>query len=180
MPSKLPVKHTAHSKRFLFLSMLIATLTVAGCGATKQPPASQPAANTPAETDKTDDTSAANQAPPASLPVDTTKTEIEVELATTYKNGTYSAVGSYVSPAGPENVEVVLTLKNDLVIDATVVGKATATRSKTMQADFIAHYKEFVVGKNIAELTLGKVSGSSLTPRGFNNAVDKIQAAAKA
>jgi hypothetical protein len=36
-----------------------------------------------------------------------------------------------------------------------------------------------VVGKNIDEVNLGKVSGSSLTPIGFNNAIEDIRSQAK-
>jgi hypothetical protein len=36
-----------------------------------------------------------------------------------------------------------------------------------------------VVGKNISELQLTKVSGSSLTPQGFMDALEKIKAEAQ-
>jgi hypothetical protein len=42
-----------------------------------------------------------------------------------------------------------------------------------------ADYKQYVVGKKIDEVQLTKVSGSSLTPQGFNDALAKIKAEAK-
>lgn len=97
-----------------------------------------------------------------------------------YKDGTYTAVGNYTSPGGPEELGVTLTIANGVVTDSTVEVKATRPMSKTKQTDFAEHYKEQVVGKNIDEITLTKVSGSSLSPKGFNDAVEKIKTEAKA
>jgi hypothetical protein len=96
-----------------------------------------------------------------------------------YKDGEYSAVGNYVSPGGAEELGVTLTIANGIVTDSEVTVKATRPESKMKQTDFAEHYKTEVVGKNLADLQLGKVSGSSLSPKGFNDAVDKIKAEAK-
>ncbi len=95
-----------------------------------------------------------------------------------YKDGTYTAVGNYTSPGGQEEVDVTLTIANGVVTDSEFVSKATRPISKERQADFGAHYKDQVVGKSLDEIELGKVSGSSLTPKGFNDAVSKIKAEA--
>ncbi len=92
-----------------------------------------------------------------------------------YKNGTYKETGSYTSPAGPEQIDVSLTLKDDVVSDATVEPKATAPASVKFQGQFVSGFKEFVVGKKLDEINLDKVSGSSLTPKGFNEALSKIK-----
>ncbi len=97
----------------------------------------------------------------------------------TYKDGTYTATGSYNSPAGPEQVKVTLVLKGDLVTDATVVSLATNPASKRFQGEFVTNYKELVVGKSIDSLNLTKVAGSSLTGKGFNDAVTQIKTQAK-
>ena len=44
--------------------------------------------------------------------------------------------------------------------------------------NFIANYKPFVVGKQLKDLSLSKISSASLTPIGFNNATDSIRAQA--
>ncbi len=99
----------------------------------------------------------------------------------TFKNGTYSAEGDYSAPSGAEHINVTLTLKNGVVTASTVTdGAAMSPISQKMQADFIANYKTMVIGQKIANLNLGKVSGSSLTPIGFNDAVAKIAAEAQA
>ncbi len=97
-----------------------------------------------------------------------------------YKDGSYSATGSYGSPAGTESVKVTLALKNGIIESADVVGEANDHTSKRYQDMFISNYKQYVVGKNIDSVNLDKISGSSLTPVGFNNAVAKIRTEAQA
>lgn len=92
-----------------------------------------------------------------------------------YKDGTYSATGTYKSPAGPESVNVSLTLRDGVVTDSTVVGTATNDKSINYQGLFVGGYKVLVVGRSINTLQLGAVSGSSLTPIGFNDALAKIK-----
>jgi hypothetical protein len=92
-----------------------------------------------------------------------------------YEDGTYSADGVYRSPAGAEEIHVTLTLEDDIITAAQVEGTATNPKSKVMQGQFIAGFNEQVVGKSIDELSLGVVNGSSLTPKGFMDAVAKIK-----
>lgn len=114
----------------------------------------------------------------------TTATEEVPVTATTnkykYKDGTYSADGEYSSPAGKESVGITLVIKNDIVTDATFTPKATNDASIKLQAMFAAGYKAQVVGKNIDSISLTVVNGSSLTPKGFMDALVKIKAQAKA
>jgi uncharacterized protein with FMN-binding domain len=96
-----------------------------------------------------------------------------------YKDGTYNAEGSYMTHAGSEKIGVTITIKDGKVTDVSVKQLAVRPMSKTMQADFAANYKVMVVGKDINTLKLGKVSGSSLTPMGFNAALETIKTQAK-
>jgi len=96
-----------------------------------------------------------------------------------YKNGEYSVIGSYVSPGGAEEVGVNLTIEDNIITAVEFEPKATRPISVKFQGIFAENYNEFVVGKNINEVKLDKVSGSSLTPKGFNDALDKIKAEAK-
>lgn len=96
-----------------------------------------------------------------------------------YKDGTYTAVGSYTSPEGTEIITISVTLEGDTVADTTATGGATDPQSMTYQDDFIGGYKKLVVGKNIDTVKLSRVSGSSLTSGGFNAALTKIKAQAK-
>lgn len=98
-----------------------------------------------------------------------------------YKDGTYTAVGNYNSPGGDDQIQVTVTLKNDIITDATVTSLvAMGGPSKLFQNQFIAGFKQQVIGKNIADVRLTKVSGSSLTPLGWNDAIAKIEGQAKA
>lgn len=100
--------------------------------------------------------------------------------ASVYKNGTYSADGSYKSPAGFEKIHVTLIIKDDVIISSEVQGTATNLKSQKFQGIFIENYKQYVVGKSIDTVKLDKVSGSSLTGAGFNDAVTKIKVESKA
>lgn len=100
--------------------------------------------------------------------------------ASIYKDGTYKATGSYSSPGGPDKLGVTLTLKSDIVVSTSIKmepGDRTSARYQQMFAD---SYASQVVGQNINTLKLNKVSGSSLTPEGFNDAVSQIKVQAKA
>ena len=94
---------------------------------------------------------------------------------TKYKDGTYSATGDYMSPGGPDSLSVTLTLKNGLVTDVNAEKGANDPRSSRYQDRFLSGYKAYVIGKSIDTLHLDSVSGSSLTPEGFNDAVNKIK-----
>lgn len=102
-----------------------------------------------------------------------------VMIKTSYKDGIYTQKGAYKSPGGDESIVVNLTLKDNLVVQADVTPQAERPYSVKWQGVFSENFKSLVVGKNIQDLNLGKVSGSSLTPKGFNDAVEKIRAEAK-
>ncbi len=119
---------------------------------------------------------------PVDLPLVPRPEEGVVPTASTYmyKDGTYNSKGSYNSPAGAEEIDVTVVLKNDVITDVTVKSLATVDASKNWQGKFIGGVKAEVVGKKLSEVNLTKVSGSSLTPKGWNDAVAKIQVQAKA
>jgi len=97
-----------------------------------------------------------------------------------YKNGTYTETGNYISPGGRESIEVTLTVTDDIITDASVKANAASSESKEHQDDFISGYKTLVVGKDIDEVSLSRVAGSSLTSNGFNSALKLIKADAGA
>lgn len=99
---------------------------------------------------------------------------------TTYRNGTYSATGMYASPAGQEEVVITLVIENDRVASAEFVGRATNPGSIKNQTLFDAGFDQYVIGKEIDSIKLEVVNGSSLTPKGFIDALVKIKAEAQA
>lgn len=110
---------------------------------------------------------------------DQTENPIPPIVTTKYKDGTYESLGNYTSPGGAEQIDVTLMLKDDVVTEATVVSKASRPNSVKFQGKFISGFKLLVIGKNIDDVHLDKVSGSSLTPGGFNDALEKIKSQAK-
>lgn len=102
------------------------------------------------------------------------------EASGDYAGGTYEASGSYSNPAGTSEVDVEITLGDGGVIDdVTVTPKASGT-SKQYQDKFAGGIADEVVGKNIDDIDVSKVAGSSLTSGGFNEAVDQIKSEAQA
>lgn len=97
----------------------------------------------------------------------------------TYKDGTYEADGSYESPAGAESIRLSVTLKDGTVTDTSFSGTSAAPKSQMYINNFSKGYKSLVIGKKIDEISLSQVSGASLTPMGFNDALAKIANQAK-
>lgn len=97
----------------------------------------------------------------------------------TYKDGTYSATGSYNSPGGNERIAVELTIQDGKVTSASATSRAVSPTGSQYQKQFIGGFKSEVVGKNVDDVELATVSGSSLTPQGFNDALDQIKQQAK-
>lgn len=94
----------------------------------------------------------------------------------TYTDGTYTESGDYQAPSGSESVKVTLTLSKNIITDVTVVGDATDPQAQLHQGEFASGIAAVVVGKNLNEISVDKVGGSSLTSGGFNAAVTAIKA----
>jgi len=101
------------------------------------------------------------------------------ERENVYKDGLYDFVGSYTSPAGPEEIQINIVLADGLVSFAKAFPKAENATSQKMQNLFIAGFEKEVVGKYIDDVELDVVNGSSLTPKGFMNALEKVKMEAK-
>ncbi|HSA84410.1 MAG TPA: hypothetical protein VLF20_06030 [Patescibacteria group bacterium] len=112
-------------------------------------------------------------------PAPTVTSDATEATGSAYQDGEYAVVGNYISPGGPREIDVTVTLKDGIIVDSTFVGHATDPNSKRFQGEFGADYKTQVIGKPIDEVLLTKVSGSSLTPKGFNDAIEKIKAEAQ-
>lgn len=97
-----------------------------------------------------------------------------------YKNGTYKANGSYLSPGGRESIDLTVTIKNGVITNTELVQNATDRDAREYQAEFAKGYADLVVGKEVNSVKLSRVAGSSLTSNGFNSALDQIKQDAKA
>lgn len=122
-----------------------------------------------------------------SNPTDSTSSSLATNTPTladttgfTYKDGTYTGTGSYQTPQDMESISVTITIKNNVINDARISQAATSRDSAEYQSIFSSNFKPQVVGKSVNEVRLSRVSGSSLTSAGFNEALDAIKAQAKA
>ncbi|QEO09324.1 hypothetical protein [Protaetiibacter larvae] len=104
----------------------------------------------------------------------------QADTSAHYTDGSYTATGSYVSPAGTQSVEVEVTLADDIVTAVTVTPEADDPQAKGFQEKFAGGIADVVVGKDIDTLDVSRVAGSSLTSGGFNQALDAIKAEALA
>ncbi|MGN8025025.1 FMN-binding protein [Microbacterium sp. 22242] len=92
-----------------------------------------------------------------------------------YKDGTYTADGSYQTPETVEKISVTVTLASGTVTKVSVTGKPQASETRHYQAQFIGGISALVVGKRLDELSVDRVAGSSLTSKGFNQAIAAIR-----
>ncbi|WP_102193294.1 FMN-binding protein [Microbacterium aurantiacum] len=97
-----------------------------------------------------------------------------------YKDGTYTAEGSYQTPETVEKISVTLTLADGVVTDVEVTGDPQAPETEKFQGEFVAGIADVVEGVPIDELKVDKVAGSSLTSGGFNQALETIKEEAAA
>ena len=93
-----------------------------------------------------------------------------------YADGTYTADGSYATPESVETISVTVTLEDDVITDVEVTGDPQAGESQRYQSEFIGGIADEVVGRDIDEISVSRVAGSSLTSGGFNDAIAQIRA----
>jgi uncharacterized protein with FMN-binding domain len=126
-------------------------------------------------------TEATSQASTEATTPATTESSAAAETAAgSYADGTYEAEGAYTSPGGSETVGVSITLEGDIVTAVTVTPESENPTGTQYQTKFASGIAAVVVGKDIDDLDVSKVSGSSLTSTGFNDAVETIKADAAA
>jgi uncharacterized protein with FMN-binding domain len=138
--------------------------TVAGC-------APSGADNTPAAT--------AGGAAESSVATPSAGTSTLASSGSQYKDGTYSADGTYVSPNGTETVGVELTLAEGTITGVNITQHPSNPNTRKFQGEFAGGIAAQIVGKNIDEINVSKVAGSSLTSGGFNQAVEQIKSEAQ-
>ncbi|MGJ3188698.1 FMN-binding protein [Paenarthrobacter sp. FR1] len=147
----------------------IAGLSIMGTAAACAPTTESPSTQTPA----TQNGGQASTTSPSSSGAAAASGE------STYKDGTYSSDGTYTSPNGQETVGVELTLTADKVSAVNITVHPSNPNTKKFQGEFASGIAAQIVGKDIDELNVSKVAGSSLTSGGFNEAVEQIKSQAK-
>ena len=158
------MNHTRKTLLFTAASLTLASTACAGPAAEEAPAAQEPSAASPAAPQ--------SAAPQSAAPQDEAP-------AGSYADGEYSAQGSYTPPSNQtEDVDVTLTLEDSVVTALEVTTSGNHPTSKMHQRDFTSKVQEQVVGRNLDELDVDKVGGSSLTSSGFNKALDAIRSEA--
>ncbi len=108
----------------------------------------------------------------------TAAVETERAVDANYRDGSFRASGTYLSPGGYESITVVLELENNIVTDVVVGLKPTNAITGDYQGQFRAGIGDIIIGQNIDSLDVTVVAGSSLTSMGFREAVSAIKAEA--
>jgi uncharacterized protein with FMN-binding domain len=90
-----------------------------------------------------------------------------------YRDGTYRATGRYGSL--PSSIDVTVELDDGILRDVDVTPHATDPTSRDYQERFADAVPAIVTGRRIDEVELDRVAGSSGTPDGFNDALERIK-----
>jgi uncharacterized protein with FMN-binding domain len=164
----------------LIVIVLLTTATTAGAVAyntgflqTLTSPNITADTSTPTQTSPATSTATANQTPAAP--------QQNSVAGLAYKDGTYSADGSFYTPDGTEQIGVKVTVVSDKITALTIDDSGIYSRESVQYTNrFISGINKLVVGKKLSDVNVSRVSGASLTPIGFNNALDTIKNDAKA
>jgi hypothetical protein len=92
-----------------------------------------------------------------------------------YTDGLYAAWGAYSSPGGPQGINVAVQLKNDEVAWVMVTPSSFIGEAAQFQSRFAQEITGEVVGKDIDQITVSRIAGSSLTSTAFNDALSEIK-----
>ncbi|RLJ86998.1 FMN-binding protein [Planococcus citreus] len=104
---------------------------------------------------------------------DTNESEPTTSQDTDYRDGVYEATGEYGNQ--PSHITVTVNLEDDKITEVEVAPHATNPTSLDLQERFAEAVPAVVVGKNIDEVNVGRLAGSSGTPNGFNDAIRQIK-----
>jgi hypothetical protein len=72
-----------------------------------------------------------------------------------------------------------VTLKDGVITAVEVTPHAYVSRSLELQREFAEAVPKVVVGRRIDHVRVGKLAGSSGTPKGFNDALRQIREQAR-
>ncbi|SDH85887.1 hypothetical protein SAMN04488693_103203 [Arthrobacter subterraneus] len=92
-----------------------------------------------------------------------------------YTDGMFSATGSYQTPGGEESIGVTVTLESGIVSDVQTEPMPSNGTTELYQGKFSSGIREQIVGTPLDDLSVDKVSGSSLTSGGFRTAIEQIK-----
>jgi len=119
-----------------------------------------------------------NSPTPSTTPESDDTTTTTPSAAAEFSDGEYSATGWYGSL--PSHHDVTLTIAGGAITDVEITTPAEDETSLGYQQRFAAALPQAVIGKNIADLTVDRLAGSSGCSEGFMDALAKIKEEAAA
>lgn len=100
---------------------------------------------------------------------------IQIDQTASYEDGEYNAVATYVSPGGLQTIDLTVTIESNVIVATSLRSDGASGESQQYIDQFIDGYEIEVIGKNVNEVELSRVAGSSLTSTGFNDALSDIR-----
>lgn len=99
----------------------------------------------------------------------------------TFADGSYTTAVSYFTPRRTEHtMDVTLVVADGVITDASILWDGKAEASTPSHRGFADAYQAEVIGQNLETIDLSRVGGASLTSDAFNEAIDTIEAEARA
>ena len=134
----------------------------------------------PEEENADDDNNTALDVTPSPTVVSVNETPSSAQTTGKYADGSYTVDASYSSPGGFEGMDVSITLEDDIIKSVSIViDPDNDDESDEYTSLFKNRISGEVVGKNIDDADVSRLSGASLTSRAFNNALDDIKTEAE-
>lgn len=96
-----------------------------------------------------------------------------------FRDGRYQVTGYYLTPGGNESIGVTVVLSADTITTLQVRSEAHSPTALQFQDQFRQHIDGPVVGRDLASVSVSRVSGASLTSVGFDDALVRIRSEAK-
>ncbi len=101
--------------------------------------------------------------------------QVQNTIANIVPNGTYSNLEQYAYHSGVNTVNITVTVQNEIVTSASVVGQNVDPYSQYMIGNFNSALPSLVVGQKIESIQLPtNVAGSSLTTAAFQSYINSI------
>ncbi|MFA7285052.1 MAG: hypothetical protein WC004_04515 [Candidatus Absconditabacterales bacterium] len=149
-------------QKSLFALFVIVTLTVQGCSMA------------PKTTTETPDTAAVTTTGTEETTTPTPDTTGTTTTASTL-NGTFKFADKYMTPGGEEPMDVTVTIVDGVITAVEAKNVAILPKSVSFQDKFIAGVAGVVVGKNVSDVEITNINGSSLTAQAFNKALNNLE-----
>jgi uncharacterized protein with FMN-binding domain len=111
---------------------------------------------------------------------ETTSTTTSSGATGSYKDGTYTASTSYMVPHGGQNsLSATITVAGGSITAVTVNDNYSDRESGMYVSDFESAISSSVKGQSLANVSVSRVGGASLTSEAFNSVLDTIRSDAK-